>query len=637
MQANQSVEQPIIDIAELARASAYPARVEAEFAKWRDDPDKYIEQNYNKLAAYDFPVYAAANIKITNKNGRSVGFALNRIQKKLWEWFLQDLAAGVPVRWFVIKSRQVGVSTWTLSLFYWLTSLRPNRNALIVTQDEASVTNFNSRFRSIHAECNPLLRSQTILDRRDAVHFGNKTTSRQAGAGVGLDSRAIFATAARGELGRSYNFHYVFLSEFCIWPELGIDVNSQMVALNQCVADLPGTIIILESTAKGENEATKMWHDKDNGYRKIFIPWVAHDEYRRPPKRPLGDLCDSDEASGYDTRYGNEKAEARLIRDALPVWYADEIAIGGEEWIEEEVQARLNWRRYCIDKKCNGDVQAFRREYPTIPSHAFSGKAKNCFDHHSLELMRKHVEEEGIRPERFNYVHDPESTDPNDKFTPNTYGSLHVYKQPEMGRVYVLAGDPGMGIPNSGDPSALVVLDVTDVLEEVASYNEIVTPDKFAEMAYYLGKIYNTALLGIEDNERGGFAANLILAKTLCYERLLYRFDAYDKKAASKPGFHTTDTNKSVNVAKLQQLIRDHEILFRTPALNDQLQHFIQLPDGTMGGSPGWNDDLVSAALIAVHLSAKVHIYPQRQEPPPGSIGWQMKKGTLRRGGRRYA
>src|SRR5262249_35444913 len=186
-------------------------------------------------------------------------------------------------------------------------------------------------------------------------------------------------------------------------------------------------------------------------------------------------------------------------RDALEVWYADEIAAGGEEWIKAEVEARLNWRRYAIDRKCNGDVQAFRREYPTIPSHAFSGKAKNCFDHHSLELMRKHVEEEGIRPQRFNYNHDPEVTDPNDKFTPSAYGPLHIYKLPEMGRVYVLAGDPGMGIPNSGDPSALVVLDVTDILEEVASYNEIVTPDKFAEMSHYLGLIYNTVLLGIED------------------------------------------------------------------------------------------------------------------------------------------
>lgn len=633
----ETVEKPIIDPAELSRASAYPPRVEAEVAKWKADPDKYIEENYSKIVGFDFPTYAAANIKITNKNGRSVGFTLNRIQRKLWAWFLEDLTAGAPVRWFVVKSRQVGVSTWTLSLFYWLTSLRPNRNALIVTQDEASVTNFNSRFRSIHAECHQLLKSPTILDRRDAVHFGNKTTSRQQGAGVGLDSRAIFATAGRGELGRSYNFHYVFLSEFCIWPELGIDVNSQMVALNQCVADLPGTIIIKESTAKGENEATKMWHDKESGYRKVFIPWVAHDEYRRPPKRPLGDLCDSDEASGYDTRYGNEILEARLIRDALQIWYADEIAAGGEEWIEQEVEARLNWRRYCIDKKCNGDVNAFRREYPTIPAHCFSGKAKNCFDHHSLELMRKHVEEEGIRPQRFNYVHDPEDDDPNNKFTPNVYGALHVYKLPEMGRLYVLAGDPGMGIPNSGDPSALVVLDVTDILEEVASYNEIVTPDRFAEMSYYLGLIYNTALLGIEDNERGGFAANLILAKQLNYPKLLYRRDAYDKKAAGKPGYHTTDTSKSVNVAMLQQLIRDHQILFRTPALHDQLQHYVELPDGTMGGSPGWNDDLCSAAQIAVYLSTKVHQYTPRVEPPVGSIGWQMKHGLFARGGRLHA
>ncbi len=631
---NETVEQPCIALDYLERASADAERVKPEITQWRRDPDGYISRRFIALSEWDFPAYAAGNIKIQNKVGRLVYFNFNRVQRQLWKWFLEDLAAGRPIRWYILKARQMGVSTWILALFYWLTSMRPNRNALITAHDEASTQNFNSRIRSIHAESHPLLKSQTILERRDVIQFGNKTTERQKGAGAGLDSRLIFSTAQRGELGRSYNFHAVLLSEFAIWPELGIDVASQMVALNQTIAELPGTIVILETTAKGENAATEMYRDQSNGYRKIFITWVAFDDYRSPMRRgeKLEDICTTDEVGGRPTRYGNEVEEARLIEDALRIWYAEDIkaATDADEWMRAEVQARLNWRRQTIDKKCLGNVQQFRKEYPTIAAHAFASTSRVIFDQHSVNLMREHLAAEALPARRFHYDHNPEETDANKKFQLSPFGQVHVYKMPEAGQTYVMAGDPGMGIPNSGDPSALIVLAVPD-LEEVASFNQIITPDKFAELAFYLGRIYNTALLGIENNERGGYAANLILSKQMHYPRLYYRFDPFDKKATAKPGFNTTDTNKSVMVSATQQTIRDHEILLRTPALLEQLDHYVLLPNGTMGGAPGWNDDLISALLIAVHLSTKIHMYAQPPESAPkGSFAWHAQRHAER-------
>jgi hypothetical protein len=626
-----TAEDPFIDAARLAAAASDPARVDSEVKKWKKNPEKYIEKNYARIVEYDFPVFAGANIWITGKQGRRVNLLFNRVQRQLWKWFLEDLAAGRPVRWYIIKARQMGVSTFFLALYYWLTGLRPNRNTLIATHDESSVNTFNQRFRSMHHESHELLRSPTILDRRDAVVFGNKTTARQAGAGVGLNSRVIFATAGRDELGRSDNYHMVLLSEFAIWPDLGIDVAAQMGALNQTIPKLPGTIVIRESTAKGHNEAKRMWDDPEDGYRKIFIPWVAFDEYRRPRQRPLGDLCGTDEEGGRTTRFGNELEEARIIRDALEIWYTDEIAAGGEEWLEKEIESRLNWRRYTINEDCNGDIHTFRREYPTTPGHAFANRGRHVFDSNSLELMRLAVKEEAIKPLRFAYVHNPEVLDPNTKFQVDPYGSLRIYRTPEAGQAYVIGVDPAMGIPNSGDPSALVVLSVPD-LEEVASFAEIVTPDRFGELVYYLGMIFNTALVGVENNERGGYAINLKLAREMHYPRLYYRFDPFDKKAASKPGYATTETNKSVNVAMLQQLIRDHEILFRTDEVIDQLQHYMLLENGDMGAAADKHDDLVSAALIACHLSTKIHLYGAASPvAPKGSFSWWQQKHEQRR------
>src|SRR5262249_50190508 len=146
-----------------------------------------------------------------------------------------------------------------------------------------------------------------------------------------------------------------------------------------------------------------------------------------------------------------------------------------------------------------GDKTTFRREYPTVPIHAFAATSKNCFDLESLDQMRAHVEREGIQPVRFRYKQDLENGNPDEKFTRDPYGPLVVYCPPQRNAQYVIAADPSMGIQNSGDPSALIVLDCGD-LKEVASYNAVVRPDIFAEVCHWLGLLYNHALLGVENN-----------------------------------------------------------------------------------------------------------------------------------------
>jgi hypothetical protein len=626
----------LIDPQFLARASADLKRVDAEAAKYEADPEGYIERNFTALSQWDFPVYCAANVRITTKDGRTVPFRFNRVQRKLWEWFLEDIASGRPVRVFYLKARQMGVSTFVLCLLHWLTSLRPSRNALVLTQDTPSVENFNSRVRAILSEGHPLLTPPTITNKRDLIHFASPTAERKKGAGAGLDSRMIFMPAKRPGLGRSYTFQYALLSEICFWPTMkpAIDVDDKLGALRQALPEAAGTAIFMESTPNGKNRTEEIWNDAVkgvNGIRAVFLPWVALDSYRLPLREgETLDLCGAEEIGGQQTRYGNEVEEARLVRGQLKEWYPEEFARGGDAWLDREVQARLNWRRYYIDTACQGDKKQFRKEYPTTPAHGFEATSKNCFDLASLNALRNHVAEEGIQPKRFRYIHDPENENVNEKFAADPYGELVVYDLPTPGQQFVLAADPGMGIENSGDPSAAVVLAVPD-LKEVASFNAICSPDVFAEMCYYLGRLYNDALLGVENNERGGYAANLRLHRDLKYPRLFYRFDFYDKKAAGQPGFVTKATNKGILVSDLAQLIREHEILVRTPEAIEQLAHYVALDNGELCGAPGFHDDLVSALMIAVHLSTKIHQFPPRIEAPAkGTAGHAFKRHAER-------
>src|SRR5262249_13392665 len=483
----------------------------------------------------------------------------------------------------------------------------------------------------------------TKSERRDLIHFANPT-AKGTGAGerkrkgAGLDSRIMFIPCKRPSVGRSYTFQYCHLSEVAFWSEMKAKVSIKGVigALSHAIPSDAGTCVFLESTPNGLNEAAEVWQEAvegKNGYKAVFLSWIAFDDYRLSLKDGERlELSATEELSGQPTRYGNEKAEAKIIKEELKSWYPDFYERWGEAWLEKEILARLNWRRHHIDTACQGDKKIFRREFPLTPQQGFTATAKNCFDLQALSMMRQAVEEEGLQPLRYRYIHDPTNDNPEEKFAPDEFGALLIYERPQRGGLYVLAADCSQGIPNSGDPSAALVLKVEgDFLSEVASYTQIVTPDVFAELLHYLGLLFGECLLGPENNEKGGFAVCLKLHKELSYPNLYFRYDPYDRKAARQPGFVTKAANKSVLVTGLSMRIRDHDVLLRPPLLLDQLEHYVDLGDGELGGEPGWNDDLVSAALIATHLSTKVHEYVLKSEPPPGSIGWHMKKGALRR------
>lgn len=630
----------------LKLATADPARVEREVREYDKDPEGYIRRRFSELAEWDFPVWCAINVHIKTKKGQRVRLYLNRIQRRMWAWLLEDLTARRPVRWFILKARQEGVSTFWIAFFLWLTSLRPNREALICAHTEGSTYDFNGRLRSMYTQLHPLLQPELHTNRRDLVYFSTNTHNRRRGSGVGLESKLVFTTAASGEIGRSYNFHAALLSEFAIWPELKINVKNQMGGLLQVMSEDAGTIIIMESTAKGENEATEWFTDKNNGYRKIFIPWCAFDEYRTPKLTydKLGEL-----SVDPDSRYGDEAQESRYIREALDVWYPEKVAEGGEEWIEKEVRLRLHWRRRTIDTKCFGDLRVFKHEYPTVAADAFATGARNMFDHQSLEEMRAYVEEEArqvrqtwpVYPIRCKYLQSDDDFNPNRKFhRADGWGKVYFYRLPgEFAREhtsFVIGADTSMGMSQDADPSAAVVLAMSaDETEEVASFNAVIAPSEFAEMLYWLGRLYDDALLGVEHNERGGAVVNDYLHKVWRYPRLYFPRDMFTGKTRrdTVPGVNVTADGKSKLISDLAQDIRDHAILFRSMALIDQLKGYQELKNKKYGAPAGSKDDFVSAAMIARFLKKHIHRFtPPKAAIPIGSFAWEAHRLARRRG-----
>ena len=619
-----------------------PARIEREYQAYLKEGDAYIDRRFADLRDWDFPVYCAVNITITTKDGQAVPFILNRIQRRLVEIILEEMSAGRPVRILIDKIRQGGVSTVILFLYYWLTSLKPNRNALAITQDLESVTNFSARARAAMEEADPLLTPPIKSENKNLIHFANPTArggNRRERRGKGQDSKIMFFTCKKVSIGRSFTIQYVWLSEAAFYPDQKpkVSVKSILDSLAHSVPMLPGSIMIIETTPNGLNEIAMMWDQAVKGkneFRPVFFPAVASEEYRAPlPEGQSLELCQSEESSGVPTLWGDEVTESKIIRKQLIEWYPELHEKHGDKWLERELMARLNWRRQYIAGPCRGDKATFRKEFPLTPQQGFEATGRNCFDLRSVALMKKLVEDEGLQPLHYSYIHDPESTEIETKFKRDDYGPLAIYEKPQIGVQYVLSADPALGNPNS-DPSGLLILAVSEespYLREVASYSKITKPDVFAELIYYLGMIYNIALAGAENNERGGYVVNLRLHKDLEYEHLYFEFDHYSKKPAEMPGFVTKDSNKATIVAGLDYRIRDAEILLRTPLLIEQLEHFVELPNDELGAEPGYNDDLAMCAMIGVNISLKVHYYIPKPSPPPGSIGDMKKRGVWKK------
>ena len=70
-----------------------------------------------------------------------------------------------------------------------------------------------------------------------------------------IDSGYLVSVATTEGAGRSATAQLLHASETAFWP----DLPTQMAALLQTIPDLPGTEIILESTAFGFNDFHRLW------------------------------------------------------------------------------------------------------------------------------------------------------------------------------------------------------------------------------------------------------------------------------------------------------------------------------------------------------------------------------------------
>lgn len=517
----------------------------------------------------DYPYYAPKALQIRTKAGKIEPLTLNPAQQLLQDVIDRQLAKTGMVRAIVLKARQLGLSTFISGWLYHKVSQRRGQKAMQIAHKTEATQNLFTMTKRFHDNVPAILKPSTRYSSKRELVFDV------------LDSSYVLATAGGDGIGRSETLTDLHASELGFWPENSARENWNGVT--QCVPDVPGTSIIVESTANG---VTGLFYELcmgamrgENGYELVFIPWFMDASYRAAPPADF---------------------------ERTP----DEIILANQHGLDDE---QLWWRRLKIAKggtTANGadlsGLDYFRQEYPSTPEEAFLTTGRPVFNpdqiikllnEEVLPLYRMASEGDTFqkheRGELFLY---------RDLFTPDETG---VDKRNDRTVEYAIGADVGGGL--RGDPSVAQVID-RRTGEQVAVWRGQILPDAWGETLARLGEFFNFATVNVESNNHGILTLH-VLAKQEHYPHV-YQDTVYDTvadKETQRLGFATTVKSKPLLIDRLRAAMRDQRVKPKDRTTLREMQTFVVKENGKMEAETGCHDDHVISFALANHLLEEAH------------------------------
>jgi hypothetical protein len=515
-----------------------------------------------------------------------VPLKLNQAQLKLYRERVLAAREGRPFRGNYLKARQVGISTVWQAMTAARAFTRANVRAITLAHDDQTTDELHSMLEAMYehlpAEMKPKQRSRE-QGKRIVLEYPN-----------GQISRIRTRTAGARVIGRGMNFTDIHASEVAFWA----DIAESNTALNDAIQELPGTNVLRESTANGKanpfyaicrnsKAVDPRWADWCTGesdWLFFFTPWYDDAGYTMTvPEGGLGKLSDEED------------------------YLRREFMVSDEQ---------LQWRRWRIANKYDGDVSRFWQEMPSWPEQAFLATGRRYFAENSVSRIvirtPKRGELRGVYPAPY-------------AFTQHDEGRCRYWEAPKSGHTYVLAVDPSGEIPETEaeeyagmekhkthDPSSMHVVDrVTSRI--VASWHDPhPNLDELGDQAAMLGKLYHKAIIGVETT--GGYGWPVIQKlEQLRYPRVFTtrREEVVDGIArwTSRLGFETTEQTRTRVLAGLDEVMRTTPAAIPDAGLVDEMRTFVVRRRAQH--DVGCHDDRVFSAAWAFELA---RLHPQREK-----------------------
>jgi hypothetical protein len=294
--------------------------------------------------------YAPRCLRIRTKAGSIEPFQLNDAQEYLHIMLEKQRRETGKVRALILKGRQQGISTYVGGRFYHRVTHSRGLRCFILTHEQEATNNLFGMVERYHDHCPPLVKPSTGAANAKELFFDK------------LESGYAVGTAGTKAVGRSQTIQLFHGSEAAFWPNAA----SHFAGVVQAIPDLPGTEIILESTANGVGgEFHERWQQAERGegdYIAIFIPWYWQKEYARPV--PQGFVL-NDEERVYKQSYG--------LTDEQMAWRRSKLA---------ELK----------------DPMLFKQEYPATSSEAFQATGHDGFIKPEMIMKARKAVLEAVGP-----------------------------------------------------------------------------------------------------------------------------------------------------------------------------------------------------------------------------------------------
>lgn len=533
---------------------------------------------YHKLR-YDRRWYIESFLKIKDKSANIVPFKLNPAQKIVMDMIEEDDKQGRPKRYIVLKARQMGLSTLFEGLIFHDTANNENKNALIIAHEETASGNLFSMSKLYYENIPDVIRPMKKYSNGKVLSFENPETDEKLKAdNPGLRSKISIATAGSGEVGRSATIHSLHVSELAFFP----DPKTTMLGLLQSVPDQPNTLVVLESTANGVGDYFhEMWQKAvrgENEFTAVFLPWFTDPMYSREFSSSAQKQQLIDEITSTSTDMNGN------------VIHTYEYDLMKKFNLTYE---QMNWRKYTIANKCQGDEELFMQEYPSTPEEAFISTGRPKFAIKSLKKYQTITKE----PTRGYLVNDQ---DGKIKFVPDEKGYISIWKEPEPDTIYCIGADVAEGLVE-GDYSCATVGD-TNTFDIVAMWHGHIDPDLYGVELIKLARYYNDAYLGVENNNHG--LTTLSTIKKNEYWNLFFSksYDRISDTMTQKLGWTTSVRTKPFMIDKLSEFVREMYLGIYSDLIISEMFTYVIEDNGRTNAQIGCHDDTVMATAIMLQL-----------------------------------
>lgn len=290
--------------------------------------------------ATDLRFFAKKCLKVKTKDGKIVPFLFNTAQDHVHNEVERQFEEIGKVRILILKGRQQGCSTYVAARYYQKSTWQGAKSVYILSHESSSTQVLFGKVDLFYQMCPDIAKPKEETANRNQKRFSNL-------------SDYTVGTAGAKNTGRGNTIQFFHGSEAAFYE----NTDSILTGVFQTIADMPGTEIIIESTANGiGNWFHKACMDALAGkgeYRLVFVPWYWQEEYRT--KVPEGWQFDEKE---------KELQELYGLDDEQLYWRYNKI-----------IELKGEWK--------------FKQEYPFTVAEAFQNSGETFIDPDHIARARK--------------------------------------------------------------------------------------------------------------------------------------------------------------------------------------------------------------------------------------------------------